>query len=69
MKFCNNVLIRHTIKKFSNTNKNIDGKNSSINYSDIYRCNISSLFSSVFADEIFSLVNTNRIIVGNKEEK
>jgi hypothetical protein len=41
----------------------------SVNYSDIYRQNISLLFFSVYTDNDFLSVNTKRITIENEEIK
>jgi len=53
-----------------NTNRNTDTKkNMSENYSDIYRLNIFSLFSSVYIEENFLSLNTKGNTVENEEIK
>lgn len=52
-----------TTRKLSNTNANTDEKNLSVNYSEIYRHNISLLFPLVYTNKKITLVFTKRITV------
>jgi hypothetical protein len=56
-------------KKLSNTNKNINEQNPSVNHCDFHQQNITSLFPSRFTNKNSSSSNIRRITVENEEKK